>query len=141
MVPTEVNETGHIDSALPAEVFPEDSTFRDNSLAFNDGASIVWDRNTHTCTTPYCHGGGDKLRVDVTPGLNHSPNWTRGSSQAICGACHGLPPDNGFHLQGLTRSQCYLCHGNTVDPSGQIIITDVGGVLTSKHINGVVNVP
>ncbi len=139
LVPDDVSAPGHLDSTLPAEVFPDDPGF--DSLGLADGATIVWERGAATCTTPYCHGGGDSLSADVTVGLVRSPDWTLGPSQAFCGACHGLPPDNGMHIGGLAITDCVACHPSTVDAVGAIVITGPVGEETSTHINGEIDVP
>ena len=130
LVPAEVGSPGHLDPALPAEV-----TF--SGLAVADSAAPVWDRNTATCSTTYCHGGGAKLAGD-TGGALKKPVWPA-SSQVFCGSCHGVPPTVGPHA-GITFPNCNGCHPKTIDAFGGIIVTESGGVRTSFHINGVVDV-
>jgi len=134
VVPATVGAAGHIDSALPAEVFPPGA----GTLARADNAMPVWDRTTKTCTGVYCHGGGEKLAADPSPG-QRAPVWTSTVDQAYCGACHGLPPVDGhvWHQPPLTIADCGGCHPD-VDPFGNIIITNGG--LTSAHMDGVVDV-
>ena len=117
VVPTGLSDAGHMDGG-PAEV-----TW--GPLAIADGASPTWDRTAVTCDGVYCHGS------TLIPGGNRtSPAWTSvGMGQAVCGSCHGLPPD-APHPQD---SACSNCHGMVVDSS-------MGFVDPSRHIDGVVDV-
>ncbi|NOY60248.1 MAG: CxxxxCH/CxxCH domain-containing protein [Calditrichaeota bacterium] len=112
--PHEIDDPDHVGpDLLPAEI-----TWGD--LAKNEDATPNWDRTTASCTNVYCHGEfgfGNQ---------NNNPIWTKvDSSQAACGTCHGLPPDDPHPAV----SQCYLCHPNVVDSDNNIIGKD-------KHING-----
>jgi predicted CxxxxCH...CXXCH cytochrome family protein len=127
IVPTLVEAPGHIDSDLPAEVFPVGA----GTVARADGASPAWNRTTATCTGSYCHGGGSHLAADPSPGIR-SPLWTAGSSQVYCGSCHGLPPSDTFHAPTLTLSDCTTCH-RSVDANGNIVMTG----QTSEHLDGI----
>src|SRR5690606_5983260 len=51
-----VNAPGHLDSDLPAEVFPGGAAFA--GLAAADGATPVYDFESASCGGVYCHGGG-----------------------------------------------------------------------------------
>jgi len=81
--------------------------------------------------------------MDAAPGVIRNQLWTGGVSQAACGACHGIPPQDGFpgHV-GATLTQCHNCHAQTVTSAGAIIVDRdmVTGELRSKHINGMVDV-
>jgi len=113
--PTEVDDPGHLDSDLPAEI-----TY--GALAQNEEAEPFWDPDGAQCNNVYCHGAfkyGNR---------NNHPIWTEvGVGQAACGTCHGLPPpaETG-HVQ---LDQCNLCHPNVVDENRNI----KGQML---HING-----
>jgi predicted CxxxxCH...CXXCH cytochrome family protein len=110
LVPTQVDDPGHIDSLSPAEV----------------NANLSWDRATQTCGTTNCH-------------VAARPVWTaRGG--ATCGSCHGIPPANGPHTPTMTLFSCGTCHSQTMDQFGTIILTTGPGGTTSKHMNGVVDV-
>jgi predicted CxxxxCH...CXXCH cytochrome family protein len=135
VVPASVLDPGHIDHPLPALVFPSTPAF--SGLAQLDGATPTWDHAQARCSNVYCHGGGNRLATDATPGLNRAPLWTGTSDEAACGTCHGLPPRDSNHSPSLPLSACAGCHGGTVDASGQIIV--VPG-QPSLHINGVVDV-
>lgn len=126
LVPNAVTDPGHIDSIAPAEV-----TF--GTLAHADNAAPVWDRLTGTCTGTYCHGNGIYLSADPIAGTLRTPDWTAGSSQAYCGACHGVPPTT--HPQNLTLGDCARCHPS-VDSQGNPIVDGT----TSRHMDGVVDV-
>jgi hypothetical protein len=39
----------------------------------------------------------------------------------------------------MTRTDCNLCHAQTVDADGFIIVTGEPGQETSTHVNGVVD--
>lgn len=125
--PSTIGDAGHLDSALPAELFPPSST-----LARTDGALPTWDRTTATCTN-YCHGGGTRLGADTSLGLARSPVWTASNGQAYCGSCHGIPPTT--HASTLTLRDCASCHPS-VDSFGNPIVIDG----TSRHLDGVVDV-
>lgn len=133
-VPGSVRAVGHIDSALPAEVFP--APFSGPAAA---GGTPSWDRTTATCTSG-CHGTG-LLAVDMTPGLVRAPKWTEvGTGQARCGSCHGVPPTDAVHRPNMQLSECASCHPASIDPTGRIIVTGASGNETSFHVNGVVDV-
>jgi len=111
VVPKKLLDTGHIDTALPAEV-----TF--SALAKADSASPSWTGTQ--CSGSYCHG------ATLSGGSNTSPLWTTvNGTQAACGSCHGLPPTKDH----TPNKQCSMCHKGVVDSSGKIV--DV-----KKHING-----
>jgi hypothetical protein len=66
--------------------------------------------------------------------------WTQ-TGGAACGTCHGVPPATPAH-RGVpaTLASCTTCHPRTIDATGTIILTPGPGVVTSTHINGVVDV-
>ena len=108
-VPGAIDDPGHIDSAAPAEV------------ALNGGGS--WDREDATCET-WCHGAS-------------RPVWTRvGQGEVFCGSCHGIPPVDGVHDPDLELGDCFGCHPDTVDQSGNILRTGPPGAETSQHMDG-----
>ena len=133
-----VTDPGHIDSTLPAEVFPVETTAQ--SVAFKDGAMPAWDRNAATCKNVYCHGNGATLGKDLSVNLKRSPKWLGGSPEAVCGVCHGLPPADDAHKGPIGLKDCAGCHRTTMDETGQVIVTGAPGQETSAHINGVVDV-
>lgn len=108
LVPEAIRSPGHIDSALPAEVFPAEIAAV--SLAFARGARPAFEQGT--CAGTYCHG-------DVTP------EWTRGTT--ACGSCHGIPPRDAAHDPGIGIGDCATCHGSAVDPFGN---------PRSEHLDG-----
>ncbi len=127
-VPSTVDDAGHIDTALPADlVF--------GALAKADGAVPAWDRATATCSGVYCHGGGTVLSAEPSANKNATPLWTATTASTIyCGACHGLPPLDSFHTPMQTLTDCATCHPGSVGPFGNIL---VGNGL---HLNGTVEV-
>ena len=126
-VPAQVTSPGHLDTLLPAEVFPAGA----GMLAHAGGAQPAWDRAGATCTNTYCHGS--TLSGDVSAGLLRAPVWNAGD-QAYCGACHGLPPST--HAPGLTINDCATCHPS-VDAFGNPLF-DLAGA--SRHLDGVIDV-
>lgn len=68
-----------------------------------------WNRSAATCSV-YCHGS--------FPGGNetNAPTWTQvGQGQALCGACHGVPPADGPSRPGKSHHSweaCSACHGS-----------------------------
>lgn len=115
VVPLTIDAPGHRD-ASPAEI-----TW--SSLAKTGGLTPVWDRDGATCSSVYCHG------ATLSGGTLTTPVWTQvGTGQADCGTCHGNPPP----LPHEQNSACYLCHWETVTPSGDI------DADSHKHIDGIV---
>jgi predicted CxxxxCH...CXXCH cytochrome family protein len=110
LVPRAVGDPGHIDSPLPAEVT----------------LGLGWDRGSATCTTAWCHGPA-------------RPVWTA-IGGASCGTCHGVPPADANHTSAMTLAACATCHPQTVDATGQILVTPGPDGPTSHHMNGVVDV-
>jgi predicted CxxxxCH...CXXCH cytochrome family protein len=132
--PADVSSPGHIDSAGPAEVFPGGSAF--SGLASAAGSSPTWDRATATCGDAYCHGGGTRQADDLAAGLRRTPSWTAvGIGEATCGACHGVPPDDGVHAANLALTDCATCHPQTVDAFGNIRVGPLEAPI-SEHIDG-----
>ncbi len=138
LVPTVVTSPGHIDSALPAEVFP--TGVMATSLAFRDGAQARYEPQAATCTA-YCHGAGASMPLDAGT-VQRTPRWAATGTRTLgCGtACHALPPDDGTygHSAAVTASQrCSSCHGGTVTDDGGIRFFDLpdGGRATT-HIDG-----
>jgi predicted CxxxxCH...CXXCH cytochrome family protein len=131
--PRAIGDPGHIDSAGSAEVFPAGL----GGVAFADGASPAWDRATGRCADTYCHGNGNGLADDTSPGLSRTPGWTQvGSGQAACGTCHGAPPSGVPHQPSFPLSSCRSCHTRTVDQFGTIIVSGPPGAQTSEHVDG-----
>lgn len=93
------------------------------ATATTEGAQPVWDRQSATCASTWCHG------AKIGGGSNKTPNWTGGASQTACGTCHGLPPPQPHPAS----TQCSTCHPGTVKADGSL---DVAGGL---HVNGTVD--
>lgn len=110
LVPTAIDDRGHIDSPPPAEV----------------NAFLSWDRASQTCGSSPCHGPA-------------RPVWTQ-KGGVTCGSCHGVPPSAAPHTASMKLTDCTRCHAATMDAFGTIILTSGPGGTTSKHMNGVVDV-
>ncbi len=124
-VPDALNAPGHIDSDMPAEVFPTVAGV--GIVARANGAQASYDREAATCTT-YCHG-------------TSTPSWTGDETEAQCGSCHGLPPQDGIHQAGTQLTQCVMCHAPTMDANGALKFTTdpVTGARKSTHLDGQVS--
>jgi len=110
-VPQAVDDPGHLDTPLPAEL-----TW--SFLATARGATASW--NGATCSV-YCHG------ETIDGGTNKTPSWTAvGVGQAACGTCHSLPPA----APHPANPNCGTCHG--------AVFADGGFVNPALHINGLV---
>ena len=139
IVPTKVSSPGHLGS-LPAEVVFNGPL---GPLPSGGGTFVptpTYNSSTFKCSNSYCHGNW-KLRKatsttqfaytdSVIAGLNYSPTWTNGSTDASCGSCHGVPPKG--HID-VPLSTCGSCHFGIVSTDGKIIDK-------AKHINGKINV-
>lgn len=111
LVPAAIDDTGHIDSSLPAEV-----VF--GALATTSGVAPNW--NGASCSNVYCHG------ASLSGGTHTEPIWTLvDGTQSTCASCHGLPPA-APHPQ---QTDCATCHSQVVNSDGSF-------VDRSLHING-----
>ena len=139
-VPTSVLSPGHLGqghapgTVVRAAVFPK--VAGSGTLARAQSASPTWDPTLLTCSGAYCHGGGEPLNTDKTPGILQTPNWTAPDRGDCSTACHGIPPQFSGHPTGVTRTGCVSCHGKTIDALGNIIFSSASGVLTTTHMNG-----
>jgi predicted CxxxxCH...CXXCH cytochrome family protein len=118
VTPGSVDDDGHVDSDLTAEV-----TFAE--LAEHDGATPEWDpedQDGPSCNGVYCHGatmvGGsltDRVWTELIP------------AEQKCSSCHSIPthPDYG---------NCNICH-----PSVMSADTTISKSGRSLHINGQVD--
>jgi predicted CxxxxCH...CXXCH cytochrome family protein len=102
VVPKNVLDAGHIDTARPAEV-----RFAGAAAAFGGDPAY----SGGTCRDTSCHGavfpGGD-----ASGGSNTAPTWTKvDGTQAACGSCHGLPPP-APHPYADLNPVCSKCHGD-----------------------------
>ena len=117
-VPAGVMAPGHLDAA-PAEL-----TF---SVLATGGGTLApaFNPATGACANVYCHGGS------LTGGTVTAPIWNIvDGSQMACGTCHGNPPP----APHPDRTQCAICHPNTVQPDGKL------NVAGGQHIDGDVDV-
>jgi len=136
LVPATSKAPGHIDSTLPAEVFPAGAGA--GTLARADGAVPTYSAATASCGSVYCHGAGTRAADDQAPSRIPNPSWTGGTSQAACGACHGVPPLDGLHSPAWILTDCARCHGPSINADGTIRLTTdpVTGELRSTHLDG-----
>lgn len=118
-VPTRLNDAGHIDTPLPAEL-----SFSGAALAFGAQPSF----NGVTCTGTSCHGQAFP-RGHASGGSLTEPTWTKvDGSQAACGSCHGLPPPRPHPYYA---SDCGRCHENMTPDGTRFVRPDL-------HVDGVV---
>jgi predicted CxxxxCH...CXXCH cytochrome family protein len=83
-----------------------------------------------TCTN-YCHG----QTIAFGAGTNTRPTWTVvDGTQATCGTCHALPPNQSTHFfhgsPTQLRISCGVCHGEGYSISTVVAATHVNGRLT-----------
>jgi predicted CxxxxCH...CXXCH cytochrome family protein len=122
--------------------FPTAGTSPTVSIAFaGDKLSghrpgATWDPQTRSCRNVYCHSvdGNDNAAL-VT-----APTWTE-TSRIQCGSCHGLPPADGLHVPGTLVKECSRCHPSAIDHNGTFVVQPTDGGGSTKHLNGVVDVP
>jgi predicted CxxxxCH...CXXCH cytochrome family protein len=95
-----------------------------------------WDPQTRTCKNVYCHS----LDANDSAGLQPTPIWST-NTQIQCGSCHGLPPSDGLHAAETAIRDCSRCHPSTMDRNGLLVVTPGDGGSSTKHLNGVVDVP
>jgi len=127
--------TGHAPGTVAmATVFP--NVAGSGTLARAQSASPTWNHSSTTCSGAYCHGGGEPLNTDKTPGLQQTPNWVAPDSGECGTSCHGIPPQFSGHPTGVPRTGCVACHAQTIDASGSIIFTGPPGAQTTTHMNG-----
>lgn len=131
--PLHYDDPGHIDNTPHAEVIF-------NTLATDNGRlNTTWDRVNGSCNNVYCHGGFDFKKensqyqwaytgTEMT-GTNPTMFWQYlGSGQALCGTCHGLPPQGHIPI-----ASCTGCHASVVDENLHLINKYL-------HINGQIDV-
>ena len=112
VVPTNVNDPGHINDWTTAEV-----TFSGAAIATN--RIPTWNRQTGSCTNVWCHSPQALGNV--------APIWNDPNVSINCATCHGFPPPPP-HDQ---TPQCNFCHTN---------YTTAGTFKDpSLHVNGTVD--
>ena len=120
VVPSEVDEQGHMDTPYPAEII-----FSGPALAFE--AEPWFDAEAGSCKDTFCHGGyfvGGRPSGGTTP----QPSWTsEDAAVAACDGCHGMPPPDPHPA----TEACSDCHKNVRD--------DRSFSRPDLHVNGVVN--
>jgi len=113
-VPAKVEDPGHTDSALPAEVALV-------GVAQSDNRTPIWDRKAKRCADAWCHSPSKPAP---------SPEWTSDAGRLPCTGCHQTPPP-APHPQ---MTDCSRCHGAVVNDDDKTIKD------RSKHVDGVVDV-
>ena len=99
-----------------------------SGLALARGAQPSWDGTS--CVAVACHGAN----LADPPA---TPAWQDTSgAQAVCGACHGIPPAQHTPSTSCDRA---TCHGSEVveDATGRPLITQ--GPSRALHVNGVID--
>ncbi|MBI4821924.1 MAG: CxxxxCH/CxxCH domain-containing protein [Deltaproteobacteria bacterium] len=117
LVPSNVDDPGHVDTSTPAEV-----TY--SALASKD-TTPSWNRVEGTCAN-YCHG------ATLDDGSMTLPIWTlTDGSQTACGTCHGAPPGSGHP----NDDACEKCHAPTAGPGKTIAdpSTHLDGILQASE--------
>jgi predicted CxxxxCH...CXXCH cytochrome family protein len=121
VVPKQVLATGHLDSALPAEV-----VFSGVALAY--GASPSYSKGS--CQNSSCHGAVFP-NGNASGGKHTVPVWTQvDGTEASCGTCHGLPPPAPHPYLSLNPI-CSACHED-IAPDNQTF------VRPELHVDGIV---
>ncbi|MES1175562.1 MAG: CxxxxCH/CxxCH domain-containing protein [Myxococcales bacterium] len=121
VVPKRVLDTGHLDSALPAEVI-----FSGAALAF--GASPAY--GDGACQNTACHGAVFP-NGHASGGTHTVPAWTQVTGmQASCGTCHGLPPP-APHPYLQFNPTCSACHEDIAPDNHTFLRPDL-------HVDGLV---
>jgi predicted CxxxxCH...CXXCH cytochrome family protein len=119
VVPLNVLDPGHLDSAPPAEL-----VFSGAAVAY--GAKPQYSGGT--CQSTSCHGAVFP-NGDPSGGSNTTPTWTRvDGTQATCGSCHGIPPPPPHPNPG---NPCHNCHGD-------MAADDVTFIHPELHVDGIV---
>jgi len=121
VVPERVDDAGHNDTPLPAEL-----TY--TGVASSHGAAPAYAGGS--CANTYCHGAAF-VNGNDSGGTLTQPAWTVvDGSQVGCGSCHGMPPPgpNGTHPAVAT---CELCHTH--------VNADFSFNDPALHVNGVVD--
>ena len=140
-VPADVSSPGHLGpghapgAVVRAAVFP--NVAGSGTLARAQSASPTWNPTLMTCSGAYCHGGGEPLNTDRTPGVLQTPSWVSPDTGACGATCHGLPPQFSGHPTGIARTGCVACHAKTINSDGNIVFSTVSGVPGTTHMNGV----
>lgn len=115
--PTTILDPVHLDGTVHVN-FAELATAR--------GAQPVW--NGSLCTNVACHGANLADPAAV-------PAWNDPTgAEAVCGACHGIPPSQHTTSTSCDRSDC---HGSevTLQANGTPLISAGGAAL---HVDGII---
>jgi predicted CxxxxCH...CXXCH cytochrome family protein len=121
VVPKEVLDPGHLDSALPAEV-------RFSGAALADAATPTYSGGS--CQNTACHGAVFP-DGNASGGTHTTPSWTQvDGTQARCGTCHSLPPPAPHPYLAL-NPVCSACHQDIAPDNRTFVRPDL-------HVDGIV---
>jgi len=147
--PTGPFSSGHMDTALPAEVpFAHMSTIAHIGDAFGYYSTPKFDTATQSCSSVWCHGAGMQsntargLYAGKTPVSPLKPKWNEPMLAANpCTKCHAMPPaasssaDTHWNVgadRAYILSECVGCH--------QHLNTGATGFVNKAlHVNGVID--
>ena len=115
LVPVDLNDPGHVDTMLPAEVI-----FSGRAAAML--STPTWSTANKRCSNTYCHG------AQSSGGSNPNPLWNAPGTSG-CGSCHGLPPS----APHPAANNCEACHAPTAGPGMTI-------ASASTHVDGILQV-
>ncbi|HZV81907.1 MAG TPA: CxxxxCH/CxxCH domain-containing protein, partial [Geobacteraceae bacterium] len=137
--------SGHIDTALPAEVpFSHVSSIANTGKTkFSYYTSPSYNIATQTCSAVWCHGAGMNSNNSSGPYAGvpgsiqrQNPKWDTpyltGNGTVDCVKCHALPPpapDSSYIHYGQTMANCKECHTNLTNDG-------LGFKDKSLHVNG-----
>ena len=123
---------------------PQSTTHTNGVTEFNwgtvsaaDGAQPVFNSETLTCATAYCHGTTLKAGPNVGGTLKQTPVWTQndGSFESCGASCHTNPP-GGKHPN---NSKCEQCHTDVIASYDATTLVATWN-KAELHINGNVDV-
>jgi predicted CxxxxCH...CXXCH cytochrome family protein len=133
---TGVNDVGHIDNALPADI-----KFNGPMGTFN-AANADYNDSNNQCSNVYCHDGSRFEKALTVPawanGMDTAPTWSNTDyladtlTSTDCGMCHGWPPADSHD----DSTNCSQCHPN-VDES-DVSFTTVANII--QHVDRTVQV-
>src|SRR6185369_15649191 len=137
--------SGHINTALPAEVpFTHVSSIANTGKTkFSYYSTPAYTPATQTCSAVWCHGAGMNSNNKSGPYAGvagsiqrQNPSWNvpylTGNGATDCTKCHAMPPpapDSSYIHYGKTLVNCKECHTNLTS-------NGLGFNNKSLHVNG-----
>jgi len=138
-------KSGHIDTALPAEVpFSHVSSIANSGKTkFSYYSTPTYTSATQSCSAIWCHGAGMNSNnasgpyVGVAGSIQRqNPQWNvpylTGNGASDCTKCHAMPPpapDANYIHYGKTMADCKTCHTHLTNDG-------FGFKNKSLHVNG-----